>query len=90
MPEARPPPGEEMLVVLFDDAENFVEFMLFESFVPAQTNRLQPELTIIFRFFNVNVRRLEFIRKIKMKSKSIFPQNSRHKSFHAPDGLLLA
>jgi hypothetical protein len=76
MPEPRPPLGDEMPVVLFDDVENFVEFMLFESFVPAQANRL--EFTIVPRFFNVNVRRLEFIRKVKMKPETIFPQNGWH------------
>jgi len=63
-----------MLAALFDDVENFVEFMLLESFVPAQTYWLQPEFTIVLRFFNVNMRRLEFVGKIKMKPKSIFAQ----------------
>jgi hypothetical protein len=31
----------------------------------------------------VNVRRLEFVGKIKMKSKSIFPQNGWH-NFNLP------
>jgi hypothetical protein len=75
VPEARPPFGEEVRAVLFNDVGDFVKLMLFESFIPAQANRLQPELTTVSGFFNVNVRRLKFIGKIKMKSKSIFPQN---------------
>jgi hypothetical protein len=81
--EARPPFGEEMRVVLFDDVENFVKLMLFESFVPAQANRLQPEFTAVSRLFNVNVRRLEFIREIEVKPKTIFAQNGRH-NFNPP------
>jgi hypothetical protein len=83
MPEARPPFGEEMRVVLFDDVGDFVKLMLFESLIPAQADRLQPELTTVSGFFNVNVRRLEFVGKIKVKSKSIFPQNGWH-NFNPP------
>ncbi len=86
MPEARPPFGEEMRTVLFDDVGDFVKLMLFESFIPAQANRLQPELTTVSSFFNVNVRQLEFVGKIKMKSKSIFPQNGWHIAFHIDIG----
>jgi len=78
VPEARPPFVDEVFVVLFDDVEDFVEFMLFESFTTVQANRLQPEFTIVSRLFNVNVWRLEFVGEIKMKPKSIFSQNGRH------------
>ena len=78
MPEVRPPPGKKLLVVFFDDTANFVKLMLFESFIPAQAKRLQPEFTAVAALFNVNVRRLEFVRKVKMKPKTIFSQDGWH------------
>jgi hypothetical protein len=78
MPEARPPFVDEVPVVFFDDAVDFVKLMLFESFIAAQANRLQPEFTAVAALFNMNVRRLEFIRKIKMKPEAIFSQDGRH------------
>ncbi len=78
MSETRPPFGEEVRVLLFNDVEDFVEFMLLESFVPSQANRLQPEFTIVSRFFNVNVRRHEIVGKVKVEPKTIFTQNGRH------------
>jgi len=78
MPEARPPRGNKLPVVFFDDPANFVKLMLFESFIPAQANRLQPEFTAVAALFNVNVRRLKFIRKVKIKPKTIFSQDGRH------------
>jgi hypothetical protein len=78
MPEARPPFADEVPVVLFDDVENFVKLMLFESFIAAQADRLQPEFTAVAALFNVNVRRLELVRKIKMKPEAIFSQDGWH------------
>ena len=79
MPEARPPCGKELPVVFLDDVIDFVKLMLFESFIPAQANRLQPEFTAVATPFNVNVRRLKFIRKVKMKPETIFSQDGWHR-----------
>jgi hypothetical protein len=78
MPEARAPRGNKLSVVFFDDAVDFVKLMLFESFISTQANRLQPEFTAMTALFNVNVRRLKFIREVKMKPKSIFSQDGWH------------
>ena len=65
-------------MVFLDDVIDFVKLMLFESFIPAQANRLQPEFTAVATPFNVNVRRLKFIRKVKMKPETIFSQDGWH------------
>jgi len=77
-PEARAPLADEEFLAFFDDPADLIEFMLFEAFVAAQRNGLQPEFTGAARFFNVDVRRLEFIREIKVETVAGSAQNRWH------------
>ena len=86
MAEARPPFIDEMLAVFFDDAADFIEFMLLEAFISAQCNWLQPELTRTAPFFNMNVRRFKFIGEVKMEPEAMLAQDCGHMSLQGEAG----
>jgi len=76
--EPSPPFLKEEFPVLFDDSADFVEFMLFKSFISAQRQRLQPELTGTAALFNMDMGRLKFVCKVKVESEAILAQHCRH------------
>jgi hypothetical protein len=76
--EARAPLAEQELAVFLDDAADLIEFMLFESFVAAQSHRLQPEFTGVAGLFNVDMRRFKFICKVEVEPIASFTQHRRH------------
>src|SRR5881628_944445 len=78
VPEARAPLANKKLLVFLDVPEDLIEFMLLETLVPAQRNRLQPEFTRAPALFNMNVWRFKFIGKIEMEPVAILAQDCWH------------